>query len=109
MGIVWLPSAVEDFVFLLEKVEALFGSNVAANVKHKISSHINLLASFPYIGMRDLNFSDEHRDIRYLVNTPNIIYYAISQNEVLIISILDTRQSPENIRQRISGQLKRYK
>ena len=84
MEIVWLASAIEDFVSLLEKVDSLFGKAVATKVKYKISSHINLLASFPCMG----------------------IYYAISRNEILIISILDTRQSPEMIRHTIAEILK---
>ena len=79
MEIVWLASAIEDFVSLLEKVDSLFGKAVATKVKYKISSHIN---------------------------TPNVIYYAISRNEILIISILDTRQSPEMIRHTIAEILK---
>ena len=103
MEIVWLASAIEDFVSLLEKVDSLFGKAVATKVK---SSHINLLASFPCMGMRDFYFSDDKYDVRYLINTPNVIYYAISRNEILIISILDTRQSPEMIRHTIAEILK---
>ena len=106
MEIVWLASAIEDFVSLLEKVDSLFGKAVATKVKYKISSHINLLASFPCMGMRDFYFSDGKYDVRYLINTPNVIYYAISRNEILIISILDTRQSPEMIRHTIAEILK---
>lgn len=76
MEIVWLASAIEDFVSLLEKVDSLFGKAVATKVKYKISSHINLLASFPCMGMRDFYFSDDKYDVRYLINTPNVIYYA---------------------------------
>ena len=43
MEIVWLASAIEDFVSLLEKVDSLFGKAVATKVKYKISSHINLV------------------------------------------------------------------
>lgn len=45
MEIVWLASAIEDFVSLLEKVDSLFGKAVATKVKYKISSHINLVSS----------------------------------------------------------------
>ena len=71
MEIVWLASAIEDFVSLLEKVDSLFGKAVATKVKYKISSHINLLASFPCMGMRDFYFSDDKYDVRYLINTYN--------------------------------------
>jgi len=58
------------------------------------------------MGMRDFYFSDDKYDVRYLINTPNVIYYAISRNEILIISILDTRQSPEMIHHTIAEILK---
>ena len=64
MEIVWLASAIEDFVSLLEKVDSLFGKAVATKVKYKISSHINLLASFPCMGMRDFYFSDDKKHSR---------------------------------------------
>ena len=37
MEIVWLASAIEDFVSLLEKVDSLFGKAVATKVKDFIS------------------------------------------------------------------------
>lgn len=106
MEIIWLPSALYDFACLLDNVEALFGHLVAVKVRQKLTSHINLLASFPRIGVHDSDFSDASREIRYLVNTPNLIYYAISRNEIVIISILDSRQSPETIRRILTENLK---
>lgn len=54
-------------------------------------------------------FSTADREVRYLINTPNLIYYAIEQEEIYIISICDSRQTPEAIYQRISELLYLYK
>lgn len=95
MEIIWLPSATEDLISLLNRVDDLFGSSVSIKVNQKIMSHVYLLSSFPYMGMRDSRFSSI--EIRYLVNTPNVIYYTRSDDKIIIISILNSRQSPENI------------
>lgn len=60
------------------------------------------------IGVYDATFSTIGKEVRYLVNTPNLIYYAIEQEEIYVISICDSRQSPETIRQRIFELLRRY-
>lgn len=104
MEIVWLPSADEAFFKLLKDVESLFGALVAEQVSERIYSHIDLLASFPGIGVRDFFFSNAV--VRYLVNTPNIIYYTIVFDKVVIVSILNSRQSPENIHRVIADILK---
>lgn len=97
MEIVWLPSADAAFRKLLRDVEVLFGTLVAEQVSERIYSHIDLLASFPGIGVCDSRFSTI--EVRYLVNTPNIIYYtrSLKNNKVIVISILNSKQSPENI------------
>ena len=81
MGITWSPAATDDFLSILKKVDELFGKMIAIKVSNKIQLHIGLLSSFPQIGVRDAIFSTADRDVRYLINTPNLIYYAIEQEE----------------------------
>ncbi len=104
MEIVWLPSADEAFFKLLKDVECLFGALVAEQVSERIYSHIDLLTSFPDIGVRDFFFPNAV--VRYLVNSPNVIYYTIVLDKVVIVSIFNSRQSPENIHSVIANILK---
>lgn len=104
MEIIWLPSATEDLISLLNRVDDLFGSSVSIKVNQKIMSHVYLLSSFPYMGMRDSRFSSI--EIRYLVNTPNVIYYTLFENRVIILSIFNSKQSPENIQRMLADILK---
>lgn len=97
MEIVWLSSADKAFLELLKHVEEAFGTLVAEQVSERIYSHIDLLALFPYIGVRDSRFLSI--EIRYLVNTPNIIYYTVFRDKVILLSILNSRQSPDRIYQ----------
>lgn len=48
-------------------------------------------------GVKDSLFSTDEMEIRYVINTPNIIHYAIIQNTIIIISVFDTRRSPDTI------------
>ena len=109
MGITWSPAATDDFLSILKKVEELFGKMIAIKVSNKIQLHIGLLSSFPQIGVRDAIFSTADRDVRYLINTPNLIYYPIEQKVTQIISIRDTFQIQQTIRQRNSPLLSQFK
>ena len=48
-------------------------------------------------------------EVRYLVNTPNIIYYAIIQDVIVIISVFDARRSPDTISTMIIDFIKQYR
>ena len=104
MEIIWLPSATEDLISLLSRVEDLFGSSISIKVRQKIMSHVYLLSSFSHMGIRDSRFSSI--EIRYLVNTPNVIYYTLFQDRVIILSIFNSKQSPENIYRMLADILK---
>lgn len=54
--------------------------------------------------MRDFRFSSI--EIHYLVNTPNVIYYTLFENRVIILSIFNSKQSPENIQRMLADILK---
>lgn len=56
------------------------------------------------MGMRDFRFSSI--EIHYLVNTPNVIYYTLFENRVIILSIFNSKQSPENIQRMLADILK---
>ncbi len=105
MEIRWLPSALDELVFLVQNVQEMFGYSVALKVRHKITEHINLLSYFPKMGMKHELLSNCEREVRYLVNTPNIIFYMISDGEIVILSVLDSRQDPEVIRRMIADLL----
>ncbi|WP_025069252.1 type II toxin-antitoxin system RelE/ParE family toxin [Bacteroides gallinarum] len=109
MEIIWSPVATDDFLTILRSVKDLFGNAISTKVAERIQLHVGLLSSFPRIGVRDITFSTANREVRYLVNTPNLIYYVIEQDTIYIVSICDSRQSPETIRRIISEQLSRYK
>ncbi len=112
MEIVWSKLAYEHFLEILIYVENNF-RHVDGDRKHveKIQDKVNLLAKHPYIGIIDSDFSTLFNNItvRHLKLSPNVIYYLIDENRIVIAAMLHSKQSPETVRKTISEFLKQYK
>ena len=68
--------------------------------------------SFPRLGMRDPDLSKldlfSSTEVRRLLVNPNMIFYAEFDGIILILTILNVRQSPETIRKSVAVFLKTY-
>ena len=106
MEIVWSKLAYEHFLEILIYVENNFGMLTAQKTRQKIQDKVNLLAKHPYIGIID---SDFNITVRHLKLSPNVIYYLIDENRIVIAAMLHSKQSPETVRKTISEFLKQYK
>mgnify|MGYP001518807651 FL=1 len=106
MEIIWSRSAKETLATVLDYIEEYFDSTVAMKVYNKINNHVDLLVSFPRMGVRDPRFSIDEMEVRYLVN---IIYYAIIQDVIVIISVFDARCSPDTISTMVVDFMKQYR
>jgi toxin ParE1/3/4 len=111
MEIVWSSLATEHFVCVLNYVEKHFGFLIAQKTYNTIITGINRLAVFPQTGTPDFDLSSFIKDIeiRHLIFTPNIVYYLIDHNEIVIVAIVHSKQSPETVRGIISGFLEQYR
>ncbi len=111
MEIVWSSLAVEHFLRVLEYVETSFGSSVAQKTQLKIQDKIARLEHHPRIGTPDgeYSFLIDNLEVRHIILQPNIIYYLIDGDKIVIVSILHSRQSPETIQEIITDFLKQYK
>lgn len=111
MEIVWSKLAYEHFLEILIYIENNFGMLTAQKTRQKIQDKVNLLAKHPYIGIIDSDFSTLFSNItvRHLKLSPNVIYYLIDENRIVIAAMLHSKQSPETVRKTISEFLKQYK
>lgn len=111
MEIVWSQLAYEQLLGILTYVEDNFGALVAQKTHQKIQNKVNLLMKYPQIGIIDSDFSILFNglDVRHLKLSPNVIYYLIDKDRIVIAAILHSKQSPETIRNMISDFLKQYK
>ncbi|WP_455634898.1 type II toxin-antitoxin system RelE/ParE family toxin [Parabacteroides sp.] len=111
MEVVWSSLAIEHFLWVLEYVETSFGSSIAQKTQRKIQDKIARLENHPRIGTPDGDYSFliNNLEVRHIILLPNIIYYLIDGDKVVIVSILHSRQSPESVQEIITDFLKQYK
>ena len=83
----------------------------AQKTRQKDTRQSKSLAKHPYIGIIDSDFSILFNNItvRHLKLSPNVIYYLIDENRIVIAAMLHSKQSPETVLQTISEFLKQYK
>ena len=103
MEIVWSDLGAGLFKAVLEYVENNYGENVA---RHRITEKVEQLKYFPGIGVKDFDLEptefSSSIDVRHLILYPNIVYYLIDGDEVVIIAVLHALQSRETIKTIIS-------
>ncbi len=104
MVVVWSSSAKQDLAYILEDISDNFGSKVAKKVRDRLFAHVNLLGIFTRMGVKVKDISSEV-EVRYLINTPNLIFYSVDETSVNIISIFDHRMSPDGIKQNLQKRL----
>ena len=108
MEIVWSPLAVDSLTAVIEYVSDNFGPIVAQKTTEKILSRINRLADYPEIGIPDFELS-RHRGVmvRHLIMPPNLVYYLIDNDVVVIVVVAHSKQSPQTIRKLVSDAITR--
>ena len=106
MEIVWSDLGAGLFKAVLEYVEDNYGENVARQTFHRITEKVEQLKYFPGIGVKDFDLEptefSSSIEVRYLILYPNIVYYLIDGDEVVIIAVLHAQQSRETIKTIIS-------
>ena len=83
----------------------------AQKTRQKIQEQSKSFSKTSYIGIIDSDFSTLFNNItvRHLKLSPNVIYYLIDENRIVIAAMLHSKQSPETVRKTISEFLKQYK
>ena len=113
MELVWSSLAKEQLRNVLSYVEEEYGYRIAQKTLLNISQKVNQLLSYPERGILDaklssLSFSDNYV-IRHILVLPNVIYYIVKNNSVIIIAIAHTKQSPSTIRKMLKAFLRQNK
>lgn len=113
MEIVWSDLGAGLFRAVLEYVEDNYGENVARQTFHRITEKVEQLEYFPGIGVKDSDLEPTEFgssvEVRHLILYPNIVYYLIDGDEVVIIAVLHAQQSRETIRKIVASFIEKYK
>lgn len=103
MEIVWSRLGERLFKSVLEYVEDNFGENVARQTFHRITEKVEQLKYFPGIGVKDFELAESLGfgtgvEVRHLVLHPNIVYYMVDEDDIVIIAVVHAHQSQETIK-----------
>lgn len=89
-AIVWTEEAKENYRIIALYLLDAFGFTTADRFTDTINNKLRILEKMPFIG-RQL---DKLTAVRKLPLQPyNMIYYAVVERQVIILNILDSRQS----------------
>ncbi len=96
--VVWTVQAKDDLLEVFESLEKSLGWEHADTVTSRLVTKSFRLEQFPAMGPIEWRHSDRFKTVRYLVEGHYKIYYEIRPDSVEILSVFDTRQNPERLR-----------
>ena len=98
MKIVWTSKAksqIRDiFDFYSKKVSIKLANRIVSEITQKPS----VLLKYPSLGQRESLLEEVDPRIRYLIQGNYKLIYLPTENEIVIISVFDTRQNPSKIK-----------
>ncbi len=109
MEVIWSDFAKQNLNSILDYVEDNFGVTVAMKTLQRIRTQVDCLHVFPEIGVRDRKYSVSEYSIRHIAVGPNVLYYMVYPDTVVIGTIVHVRQSPETIDGILVRFLEQYK
>ncbi len=97
MEIVWSDLAVRDLNDIALYVADHFGESVSEKSIDKIVKKVERLRNFPKIGALDLSYSTSTFSVRHVTLPPNVIYYLLEEDTVVIMTIVHVKRSPDYV------------
>jgi toxin ParE1/3/4 len=95
MRIVWTSFAKDQLRSIHVYYKSTAGKKRADEIKNKILRRTKTLTDFPESGAKEENEAVADRNYRYLVSGNYKVIYKTSENEVVILTVFDTRRNPE--------------
>lgn len=89
--IIWSPDAKSRFEEVYMYLLTEWSERVADNFRQQALDQIDLLATFPNLGVPVDHKYNLHK---LLLTTHNYLYYLFNDGRIIIIDIIDTRQEP---------------
>lgn len=92
--IVWTSNAKLELKHILEFYNFRNKTKTySLNLYRKIQSEINLLIFQPTIGKKT-----DIINVRGLIIENHVVYYELNENQIIIVSVWDSRQNPDRLK-----------
>ncbi len=105
MEVKWLPFASKQLKEVVEYVKENFGETTARKSLNKILDKLNWVKKYPESGILDEKFSTASITIRHINVGPNLLFYFFDNENIVVIAIMHSKQSPVTINQTIDNLL----
>jgi len=93
-NLIWSPQAVYNFNGILMYLLENWDLKVALNYESNVYDLINTIVHNPFIGIASKKYAGLHR---LLITKHSFLIYRISENNLEIVDIFDTRQDPDKM------------
>lgn len=108
MEVIWSPAALHHLRDIAEYVADNFGQRVAIKSIERIQKKVDGLRNFPKSGMLDRKYSTEGYTVHHVTLAPNVVYYMLYPEAIVIGVIVHTKQSPRTIDKILRNFLEHY-
>lgn len=105
MEVKWLPFASRQLKDVVGYVTENFGETTAGKSLNKILDKLNWVKKHPESGILGEKFSTDNITIRHINVGPNLLFYFIDHENIVVIAIMHSKQSPVTINQTIDNLL----
>ena len=108
MEVIWSQAALQHLRAIAEYVADNFGQGTAVKTVERIQKKANTLATFPERGLLDRKYSTREYSVRHFKIAPNVVYYILYPNTIVIAVIAYTKQSPQTVDRILNNFLEHY-
>ena len=108
MDVIWSRAALHHLKEIAEYVADNFGTSTALKSVVKIQNKVNTLGNFPQSGVLDRKYSTSEYTVHHFAIAPNVVYYMLYSDAVVIGVIVHAKQSPKTVDKILNGFLQHY-
>jgi toxin ParE1/3/4 len=98
MTIKWSEKADADLKRIFKSFEYSYNKSYAKDLVNELENRTLVLVQYPEIGQTEELLGFRNENFRYLVEGNYKIIYWIDEEVIRIVSVFDTRQNPEKLK-----------
>ncbi|HPS27282.1 MAG TPA: type II toxin-antitoxin system RelE/ParE family toxin [Bacteroidales bacterium] len=98
MKIIWTHEALEETRLIYNYYKLTASLRVAKSIKNKIFASVKNLQSHPRKGQIEELLLHKKGEYRYLVSSNYKVVYKLTEKEIYILKVFDSRRNPEALK-----------
>lgn len=108
MEVIWSDISLQHLKEISQYVANKFGQKTAIDSLLRIQKKANALAKFPEQGVWERKYSTSEYTVHHINVNPNVIYYMVYPDAVVIGVIVHQKQSPKTVNSILTRFLEHY-